>query len=319
MVRRSAFPGNRGARPQGTRTAPCLNGSRWLRSPRSPDLPEWPEEPTGDWQSHISYHGPVLVRSWNLFHGNTVPPQRRGFLDEMIERATADQPDVLCVQEVPAWALGRFTVGDLASRPPLGAPLGRALTAPHHGLIRGAVAGQGIGIWLARRSQVLDRHVFGLNPRSYRAPQARAMGLDWASRWMWAKEARIVQVVRLVLGGQRFVIANTHCTGLPGDSRIADAELLRSAQFAASLSVPGDVLVLAGDFNVRLGRSRTLALLTGTEWGFSAPGPGIDHVLVRGAPLSPLRVWPEARRRRADQTLLSDHAPVEVEIEAGRT
>ena len=62
----------------------------------------------------------MLVRTWNLFHGNTNPPGRRAFLDEMVELATADDPDVLCAQEVPAWALGRFTGGDVAARPTLG-------------------------------------------------------------------------------------------------------------------------------------------------------------------------------------------------------
>ena len=36
----------------------------------------------------------VLVRSWNLFHGNALPAERRAFLDEMIALATADDPDV---------------------------------------------------------------------------------------------------------------------------------------------------------------------------------------------------------------------------------
>jgi endonuclease/exonuclease/phosphatase family metal-dependent hydrolase len=256
----------------------------------------------------------VLVRSWNLFHGNTFPPQRRGFLDEMIALATADAPDVLCVQEVPAWALDRFTVGDLASRPPLGVLLGRALTAPHHGLIRGAVAGQGLGIWLGGRSRLLDRHVLPLNPRRYRRQQARALGLSRRDRWTWAKEARIVQVVRVLADGRRFVVANTHCTGVAGDSRIADAELMQAARYADFLSAPGDVLVLAGDFNVRRGESPALDQLTGPGWGFSRPGPGIDHVLVRRVTVADLRVWPEQRRRRPDGTLLSDHAPVELEI-----
>lgn len=255
------------------------------------------------------------MRSWNLFHGNTFPPQRRGFLDEMIRCATADEPDVLCVQEVPAWALDRFTVGDLASRPPLGAALGRALTAPHHGLIRGAVAGQGLGIWLAAPSRLVDRHVLPLNPRGYRTRQARALGLERRARWTWAKEARIVQVVRLVAGERRFVIANTHCTGYAGDSRIPDAELMRAAEFASSLASSTDVLVLAGDFNVRWGRSQALARLTGSSWGFSPAGPGIDHVMVRGISVTETRVWPERRRRMPDGALLSDHAPVELEIE----
>ena len=89
----------------------------------------------------------MLIRTWNLFHGNAKPPQRRAFLDEMIELATADEPDVLCVQEVPAWELDRFTVGDVAARPSLGPlpiprELGRILTQVHHGLFRSAFGGQ---------------------------------------------------------------------------------------------------------------------------------------------------------------------------------
>ena len=75
----------------------------------------------------------MLVRTWNLYHGNSSPPRRHAFLDEMIELATADDPDVLCLQEVPAWALPRFTAADVAARPIFGASVGRALTDLHHG------------------------------------------------------------------------------------------------------------------------------------------------------------------------------------------
>ena len=50
--------------------------------------------------------------------------------------------------------------------------------------------------------------------------------------------------------------------------------------------------------------------------GFSAALPGIDHVLVRGAPSSAPRRWPDERRLHEGR-LLSDHAPVEVELELG--
>ena len=79
----------------------------------------------------------------------------------MIELATADDPDVLCVQEVPAWALGRFTVGDVAARPTLGplpSPAGSAgaLTELNHGLLRSAFAGQGNAIARRAAARVLD-------------------------------------------------------------------------------------------------------------------------------------------------------------------
>jgi endonuclease/exonuclease/phosphatase family metal-dependent hydrolase len=248
----------------------------------------------------------VLIRSWNLFHGNSVPPQRHAFLDEMFELATDDDPDVVCVQEVPAWALSRFTVGDLASRPMFGALAGRALTAPNHGVIRSAFAGQGNAIWLAPRYRVIAHHVLTLNPLRFRARIANELGLDARTRLHWAKERRIVQAIRIAGDDRELVIANTHCTGgVPG---ITEAELMRAAWFADSVARPDDVLVFAGDFNLAPDS------LIGAEWGFSAAGPRIDHILVRGAQVTPLRVWDDDRRRRPDGTLLSDHAPVELEI-----
>ena len=50
----------------------------------------------------------LLARTWNLFHGNAVPPERRAFLREMIELATGDEPDVVCLQELPVWAVARL-------------------------------------------------------------------------------------------------------------------------------------------------------------------------------------------------------------------
>src|SRR4051794_1374966 len=261
----------------------------------------------------------VLVRTWNLFHGNTVPPQRAAFLDEMLRLATADQPDVLCLQEVPAWALDRFTVGHVAAHPrfgpvPITAELGRRITELDHGLLRSAFSGQGNAMLLAPRLRILAHDVLTLNTRRFRAMQARALSLGAVARLAWAKERRVVQALRVEdTDGRTFLLTNMHCTSYPADERLADAEVLRAAWFATSKAAPEDVVVLAGDFNARAARSRSLTDLTGPEWGFSAPGPGIDHVLVRGAEAGPVRRWPDEQRLHADR-LLSDHAPVEVEI-----
>jgi endonuclease/exonuclease/phosphatase family metal-dependent hydrolase len=259
----------------------------------------------------------VLVRTWNLFHGNALPPQRRSFLDDMLTLATADDPDVLCVQEVPAWALGRFTVGDIAARPTLGpfpswAGLGHRLTSLHPGLLRSAFSGQGNAIAVAPRLRVLAHDRQELNPRRFRAAESDKLGLGLVARNAWAKERRIVQLVRLGADdGRTYLVANTHCTSL-ADRRIAQAELLRAAAFATSKALPGDVIVLAGDFNLTAAAA-AMRDLTGPEWGFSAAGPGIDHVLVSGAETSAPRRWP-TERRRVDGRLLSDHAPVEVDL-----
>jgi endonuclease/exonuclease/phosphatase family metal-dependent hydrolase len=259
----------------------------------------------------------VLIRTWNLFHGNALPPERRSFFDEMMKLATADDPDVLCVQEVPAWALGRFTVSDVAARPTLGplpssASVGRRLTSLHHGLLRSAFSGQGNAVAVAPRLRVLAHEREELNPRRFRSSEARRLGLGFVGRNAWAKERRIVQTVRLGADdGRTYLVANMHCTSLP-DRRIAQAELLRAAAFATSKALADDVVVLAGDFNLTAAAG-AMRELTGSEWGFSQAGPGIDHVLVRGAATSTPRRWP-TERRRFDGHLLSDHAPVEVEL-----
>jgi endonuclease/exonuclease/phosphatase family metal-dependent hydrolase len=238
----------------------------------------------------------------------------------MIHVATLDGPDVLCVQEVPAWALDLFTVGDVAARPVLGPlpitrGLGKLLTEPNHGFFRSAFSGQGNAMLISPALTIIDHRVLTLNTRRFRAAQSRALDLGPVARLAWAKERRVVQAVRLRAPDDRtFLVANTHCTSYPPDERLPDAELLRVAWFATSIARPEDVVVLAGDFNVRPTRSRTLRDLTGPEWGFSQPGPGIDHVLVRGAEVAPPNRWPDHRRVHGD-ALLSDHAPVDVEIE----
>jgi endonuclease/exonuclease/phosphatase family metal-dependent hydrolase len=144
--------------------------------------------------------------------------------------------------------------------------------------------------------------------------QGRALALGTVTRIAWARERRIVQSLRVEdPDGRTFLLANLHCTSYAADERLADTELLRAAWFAMSKASPGDVVVLAGDFNVRASRSRTLADLTGPDWGFSEPGPGIDHILVHGAESTPIRCWPDEQRRQGDR-LLSDHAPVELDI-----
>jgi endonuclease/exonuclease/phosphatase family metal-dependent hydrolase len=266
----------------------------------------------------------VLIRTWNLFHGNAKPPERRAFLEQMIRLAAADRPDVLCLQELPAWAFpyledwsGMQAYGDLAQPPRLGplpipAELGREITSLHHGLFRSAVAGQANAVLLSPEADVLGRDRLVLNSRDFRKAQARWLGLSVVARLAWAKERRIVQVVRARMPeGRSVLVANLHTTSYPADQRLADAELLRAAVFVDGLAQPNDAVVLAGDFNVPAARSATLAELAQAEWGFSAPADeGIDQVLVRGARVRPLERWPQ-ERHVLDGRVLSDHAPVD--------
>jgi endonuclease/exonuclease/phosphatase family metal-dependent hydrolase len=247
------------------------------------------------------------------------------FLERMIALATADHPDVLCLQEVPPWALERLgewsgmtVFAEVAARPSIGplpstAGLGRRLTGLDPARFRGAFAGQANAILLARRLRVLERDSIVLNARAFRRAQARWVGLPIVDELYWAKERRVCHAVRVALPDGRIAsIANLHATG-SRDKRIPDAEAMRAATFADAIAGPGDVCVLAGDFNITAERSLTLGEITGPDWGFSEPAEGIDHVLVRGAEASAPERWPISRRR-VNGVVVSDHSPVDVRI-----
>ena len=244
----------------------------------------------------------------------------------MVRLATADRPDVLCLQEIPVWALDRLgewsgmsAVGAVAASPTIGplpstAEVGRVLTSLDHGLLRSALAGQANAILLGDGLRGLEERCIVLNPRRFRRAQARWLGLDPVARLAWASERRVCHAVRVrAEDWGTTVVANLHATSYPADQRLADAELLRAGWFVDAEAAPGEPVLLCGDFNVSGPRSRTLSDLAGPEWGFSAAGGGIDHVLVRGAASSVPETWPP-ERRRLEGRLLSDHAPVEVRV-----
>jgi endonuclease/exonuclease/phosphatase family metal-dependent hydrolase len=246
------------------------------------------------------------------------------FLKEMVELA-AEDAEVLCLQELPVWAIGALddwsgkrAVTDVAQRARLGplpstAELGRVITALNQGLFRSAFTGQANAILLRPELRLIDHRSVVLNPFSFRRAQARRLGLGLLARLAWGRERRVCQVVRVQRGEETLVIGNLHATSHP-DKRLPDAELLRAAVFIDGLARPQEPVLLAGDFNVGLRSSRTLADLTGPEWGFAGATPtGIDHVLVRGADAGRAARW-EPARRAFDGRLLSDHAPVEVEV-----
>lgn len=266
----------------------------------------------------------LLVRSWNLFHGNACPPGGGSHLRTMVRLASADRPAVLCLQELPLWSFrclaawsGMTVVADAAAPARVG-PLpstpevGRRLTSLASTLLRSAFTGQGNAILLGAGISLLGRDVVVLNERRFRRAQAGALRLPALARLAWAKERRICQAARVELpDGRRALIANLHATDYGPDRRVPDVEVERAAGFVDRVASGADLAVLAGDFNVAPGSSRTLPALLAR--GYSQPGPWIDHVLVRGAPAGRLRVWPPARRT-LDGRLLSDHAPVELEV-----
>lgn len=231
----------------------------------------------------------LLVRTWNVFHGNAHPPQRRSFLRHMLELVVADGPDVVCLQELPVWALRRLErwtamqVATSVARRPLLLPGGIAgwVTRRHQGLLRSGLTGQANAILVAAGHARVD--------------------LGGVRISEGARERRTCHAVRI---DGRIVVANLHASNAVASPGVMHAELERALAYVDSLGFPDDAIVLAGDFNLRGVRLR----------GFSEPASGVDHVLVRGATSSVPHVWP-VERRAYEGTVLSDHAPVEVTVE----
>jgi endonuclease/exonuclease/phosphatase family metal-dependent hydrolase len=158
----------------------------------------------------------MLVRTWNLFHGNASPPERRAYLRTMIELVTGDRPDVVCLQELPVWSLSRLeqwsgmhATSAVARKPllPFGA---RAVTGLHHGLLRSAVTGEADAILTRERARDLGAHVMG--------------------------EVKLRRIAHAVsLGG--LTIVNFHIDG-------------RREQFDRVLGLAGEPSILAGDTNL---------------------------------------------------------------------
>lgn len=216
-----------------------------------------------------------------MYHGRTHPAGRRGHLEAAIRLASADRPDVLCLQELPLWSLsllegwsGMRAFPARTRRAPLGARAGRLLTATHYGVLRSAFTGQANATLVAPGTEAADLGFLTISDRRH--------------------HPRVCQAVRV---GARLVVANIHASG-----DVAQRQVDRALAWLEDLVRPGEPLVVAGDFNV------SLALP-----GFSAPHGGIDDILVRGTEASPLSVWP-LERRRQNGVVLSDHAPVELTL-----
>jgi endonuclease/exonuclease/phosphatase family metal-dependent hydrolase len=237
----------------------------------------------------------MLIRSWNVFHGNTSPPTRHSYLEEMVRLASSDAPDVLGLQEVPVWAVRRLAgwsdmrvLADIARGPRIVQPLDRLVTGLNTGLVRSLLTGQANAILLRPELDVLERSVFVLNERG-------VLGTG-------AGEPRICQVVRLRRPtGETFVLAHLHASHARGG---AQAQVENAVEHVLELAELDEPVVFAGDFNV----TPDLRHL-----GFGGEASGIDHILVRGGEPGPLRVWPD-ERRRLNGMLLSDHSPVERDL-----
>jgi endonuclease/exonuclease/phosphatase family metal-dependent hydrolase len=153
----------------------------------------------------------MLVRTWNLFHGNASPPERRAFLRRMIELVTQDRPDVVCLQELPVWALrhlerwsGMHASSAVARRPRL--PLAaRAVTGLHHGLLRSSLTGEADAILTRDPARSLGVHVVGENGLRRIAHAVDLAGVAVVNFHIDGDRAQFDRVV--ALAGERSIVA----------------------------------------------------------------------------------------------------------------
>lgn len=230
---------------------------------------------------------PLVVRSWNVFHGRTWPESRRTHLEDMVRIVSAGA-EVVALQELPLWALPRLedwsgmTARWAWTMPALYGPLGRAAAAFDPVRFRSQATGQANALLVRQELRVAGQRMRILNPEL--GPRDRLL------RW---RQRRTCHAVDVEDRGRRIVVGNLHTDGDP-------------AQVARAVALVADTkaCILCGDFNIP---AHALA-------GFSPPLEGIDQILVRGLELvEPPATW-EDERRRVGRRLLSDHSPIEAVV-----
>ena len=234
----------------------------------------------------------LVIRTWNLYHGRTHPKTGRTYLEQMVRLVTHDAPDVVALQEVPLWALGRLegwsgmrAVWAIAV-PNLLGPVARFITDLDPARVRFALAGQANAILLNRRFEVGEERTLVLNPEVKR--------LEWIRG---GRQRRVCQAVDVELDGKGLTVANIHATN---NAVVARVEVALAVDFL----LEAEQCILCGDFNVN-----ALALPD-----FTPPIDGIDQILARGVDVERApELWPDSRRQ-VNGLLLSDHAPVEAEM-----
>src|SRR5438132_1367178 len=146
----------------------------------------------------------------------------------MVRFAVEDEPDVVCLQEGPIWALKRLeewsgmqSFGARAARPRAWSPeLGYVITRMHPGFFRSALTGQANAILVSKRCSASNPVV--------KMVSAQGEG-----------ETRIVQSVEVEGLG---LLANFHVT-----SKYADTQFRRVIEIVRDASPA----VLCGDANLR--------------------------------------------------------------------
>jgi endonuclease/exonuclease/phosphatase family metal-dependent hydrolase len=222
-------------------------------------------------------YGRMVVLTWNLFHGRSLPDTPRELLDAFAQRLAGWDWDVALLQEVPPWwppALGRACRASART----------ALTSRNQLAVLRRFAAR-------RRPDLTKSGGGGANAILVRGQTIVAHRSQLLRRW---PERRVAHGVR-TSGG--WWISNVHAQAHV--ERWARADVRRT--LLATMAWAGDApTVLGGDLNLR----------APVVPGFSAvAGRDVDHLFVRGAvACGPARLL--------ERDGLSDHAPLAVELTA---
>ncbi|MEA2226295.1 MAG: hypothetical protein QOE67_1577 [Solirubrobacteraceae bacterium] len=226
----------------------------------------------------------MLIVSWNLFHGRSLPPTRHSLLARFAAHLAQWSWDVALLQEVPPW---------------WPAPLARAAAAEHRSALTSRNSLPALRRAVAQRDPELAKsNGGGCNAILSRTPIAEHAALRMRA---WP-ERRVAQLARLQDGT---CVANFHASArVP----LAEDELRRLWRRALDWA-GADPLVLGGDLNLRapLAPHRAIAHVAARDVDHIflsglVSGAGAEvldrHVLVDGASVE-----------------LSDHPPLRVRAE----
>jgi len=223
----------------------------------------------------------VLVLSWNLFHGRSVPGAGRELFDEFAAILAGVRWDVALLQEVPPW-----WTEPLAVR--CDAHAAAALTSRNFALpARRALA--------RRFPDVIKSNGGGANAILSRAPldAVRAVRLrTWPER-------RVAQIARL---GDGTVLSNHH-----GSVRVplAEDELGRLGKLVLAQAAATGAAVLGGDLNLRDPHVPGMEHVAARD---------VDHIFAAGFARASSRVEQRSARLGEGEVALSDHPPLLAEL-----
>jgi endonuclease/exonuclease/phosphatase family metal-dependent hydrolase len=220
----------------------------------------------------------VLVLTWNLFHGRSVPDTPRELLDEFAARLASWEWDVALLQEVPPWWPAHLAQACAASA--------RAARTSRNWFLP-------LSRWAAqRRPDIIKSWGGGANAILVRGERVLEHRAQTLRRW---PERRVVHGVRLERG---WWVCNLHAQAHSEARAQADVALAARSAIAWSGGAP---VVLGGDLNTRVPAAPDFTPVAGHS---------VDHVLARL-----LRASGEGTT--LDRGRLSDHAPVLAAVEEG--